>query len=93
MTANAEGRFPLTSVGFGNATFDTGVTPPVPSQAFYKPLGYPNQAQSAVITPGFKGLGLPSYLWSQLVNLLYKVDATIATELQCEAAIGGVCRF
>ena len=89
VTANAEGRFPLASVGFGKATFTAGV----PTQAFYKPLGYPNQAQSAIITPGFKGLGLPSYLWSQLVNLFYKVDATIATELQCEAAIGGVCRF
>lgn len=91
--SNAEGLFPLASVGFGKATFDIVASPPVPTQAYYEALGYPGQAQAAIITPGFKGIGLPSYLWSQLVNLFYKVDATIAAELQCEQAIGGVCRL
>jgi hypothetical protein len=36
-------------------------------------------------------MGLPSYLWYQLTNLLFKVDATMNSDLTCSDADGGHC--
>lgn len=91
ITANSDGLYDLESVGFGKMSF-TG-SPSVPSSGFFENLGYPNQAQAALIATNFKGMGLPSYLWYQMVNLLYKVDSTIASELFCDDNNGGKCRL
>ena len=44
-----------------------------------------------MIAPNFKGLGLPSQYWYQLVNLLYHSSAGIANDLTCQSRNGGVC--
>lgn len=92
LTANADGLFDLEYAGFGQATFDASV-PPVPTDAFFNELGYPNQTQAALIATNFKGIGLPYFLWYQLTNLLYKVDATFAADLICSDAVAGTCRL
>lgn len=46
-----------------------------------------------MIAPNFVGMGLPDYLWYQMTNLLYKVSQTIADDLICEAAPGGICKL
>jgi len=89
IAANANGLYDLENVGFGKMTFASSV----PSSGFYEELGYPNQAQAAQIATNFKGMGLPSYLWYQMVNLLYKVDATVASELFCDDNNGGRCKL
>lgn len=66
-------------------------TPPAPTQAYFNELGYPDQPQSALIATDFPGLGLPYYLWYQLANLLYKVDASFDLELNCHDQVGGIC--
>lgn len=91
ITANSDGLYDLENVGFGKMSF-TG-SPSVPLSGFFENLGYPNQAQAALIATNFKGMGLPSYLWYQMVNLLYKVDSTVASELFCDDNNGGKCRL
>lgn len=49
----------------------------LPSSAFFEELGYTNQSVSALIAPNMKGVGIPSFLWYQLVNLLYRTSDTI----------------
>lgn len=38
-------------------------------------------------------MGLPDFLWFQLTNLLFKVDATMNADLSCEAVRGGRCHL
>jgi len=64
-----------------------------PESAFFMGLGYENITYSAVIANNFWGFGLPDYLWKQVANLLYKVDATISADLTCEAMLGGTCKL
>lgn len=90
ITPNDFGLFDLTHVGFGQVTMDTS-TPPAPTQAYFNELGYPDQPQSALLATDFPGLGLPYYLWYQLANLLYKVDASFDLELNCHDQVGGIC--
>lgn len=90
LNPNTDYTFNLTSVGFGQTNFTTD-TPPLPSEGFYQSLGYPNQPQAAYIQYNAVGLGLPSFLWYQLTNLLYKVDTQIASDLTCDNSVGGAC--
>lgn len=78
-------------VKFGTVVADP--TTLLPSTGYMEGLGYTNQSQSAMIATDFIGLGLPDYLWYQLVNLFYKIDATFDTEMNCDDSIGGACRL
>jgi len=79
----------LEYMGFGKMTFDE--TTNVPTEAYFQGLGYVNDTYTIQVATNFLGLGLPDYLWKQMVNLLYKVDDTISSELTCLAENGGYC--
>jgi hypothetical protein len=85
--ANANGAYPLESVGFGKMTFAAGV----PATQYFESLGYTNVTQTAVIAPNFQGIGLPTYYWYQVVNLLYNIDTTVQEDLNCVNRVGGQC--
>jgi hypothetical protein len=86
-----DGAYPLDNVSFGAVTLDE--TTLAPSTGYMEELGYQNQTQSAIIATNFVGLGLPDYLWYQVVNLFYKIDSTFNTELTCDASAGGACKL
>jgi len=79
----------LEYMGFGKMTYDE--TTNVPTEAYFQGLGYANETYTIKAATNFLGLGLPDYLWKQMVNLLYKVDNTISSELTCLAENGGYC--
>ena len=83
----SDGSFPIGSIGFGVLNFTAGV----PDNGWFEQLGFTNESSSAMIAPNFKGLGLPSQYWYQLVNLLYHSSAGIANDLTCQSRNGGVC--
>jgi hypothetical protein len=87
---NDKGTYTLTSAGFGKVELNTDSQP---AKGYWQPIGYPNQRQAVDITTNFVGLGLPYYLWFQVTNLLYKVDATINNELTCDYSVGGMCKL
>lgn len=70
ITANVNGTYDLESVGFGVLAFTNGV----PQVGYFQELGYTNQSQAAKITPNIRGIGMPSFLWYQIVNLLYHTE-------------------
>jgi hypothetical protein len=69
------------------------MTNDAPSFAYYQSLGYPNQPEAAQVATNFIGMGLPDYLWYQMVNLLYKVDADVSDNLFCDNNNGGKCKL
>jgi len=87
LTPASNGSIGLSSVGFGVMNFSNGL----PSSAFFEELGYTNQSVSALIAPNMKGVGIPSFLWYQLVNLLYRTSANIIEDLTCTTGVDGIC--
>jgi hypothetical protein len=41
----------------------------------------------------FQGLGLPSYLWYEFVNLLLRTSSTMSETVVCSPTAGGKCVF
>lgn len=91
LSPDGEGAYTLVTVGFGKTTFD--VTGSFPQSGFYQPLGYPGTRPQAIIATNFVGLGLPSYLWYQVTNLLYKVDLNFDDNIICDNSVGGKCQL
>jgi hypothetical protein len=91
LTPDGEGAYQMVSVGFGKVQIDSQTA--LPTAGFWQPLGYPMQRQDAIIATNFKGLGLPYYLWFQVTNLLYKVDASFDSDLTCDYSVGGMCKL
>ena len=89
--ANYYGLYELYYVGFGKMSFEG--SPSVPADGFFEFLGYTHQAQAAQIATNFRGLGLPEYLWLQFVDLFYKVDANMNSELVCYQEVDGKCHL
>lgn len=88
VTPDGEGSYTLAAVGFGKVQVDgTGV----PTDGYWQPLGYPNIRADAILATNFVGLGLPSYIWYQVTNLLYKVDLNFDQNIVCDNNIGGLC--
>jgi len=46
-----------------------------------------------VIAPNFQGLGLPQYLWFQVINLLMNIEGFSSDELSCNPSVGELCTF
>lgn len=88
MTATAAGTYAFDSVGFGKMTFNPDGTP---DTEYFIELGYTNVTEAAIVAPNFRGIGLPTYLWKQVVNLLYHTSASALTEITCDATNGGIC--
>lgn len=63
-------------------TFTTDV-PPAPATGYFQQLGFTNVTQSAIIAANIRGLGLPKFLWFQMVNLLQQADATAQADMTC----------
>ena len=84
--ATPQNTYNLKSVGFGVLNFDQSTG--APSEGFFYSLGYTDVASTAKIVPNFKGLGLPTYYWYQVVNFLYH---TPVTGWNCTASNGGTC--
>lgn len=89
VTATTEGTYAFNSVGFGKMTFNA--TDSTPETEYFIELGYTNVTESAIVAPNFKGIGLPTYLWYQVVNLLYHTSASALSEITCDAVNGGMC--
>jgi hypothetical protein len=78
----------MESLGFGKLEFAAGV----PTLGFFEAIGFTEQIQSALIAPNFKGLGLPSTYWYQVVNLLVYGDfLTNQYDATCTPQNGGFC--
>jgi hypothetical protein len=90
LVPDEHGLYTFTSVGFGMVELDSGNNP---QKGYWQPIGYPNQRQDAIVATNFAGLGLPYYLWFQVTNLLYKVDATFNEDLTCDYSVGGMCKL
>jgi len=85
-----EGEFRNNKVfGFGKMTFNP--TDGTPDTEYFIELGYKNVTEAAIVAPNFRGIGLPTYLWKQVVNLLYHTSASALTEITCDATNGGIC--
>ena len=71
MTPDADGTYQIEYARFGyaNSSFTTGEGY-IPSEGYFTNIGYTNQSQSALIALDFIGLGLPDYLWYQVVNMM-----------------------
>jgi len=65
-------------VGFGLVKNTSGVL-----SSFYEPLGYEGYNYGAIIALNYNGIGLPVYLYNQVINLLYKTNSQIASALSC----------
>jgi len=60
-----------------------------PTQAYFQQLlSNSASAPQVLIQFNYPGLGLPSYMWQQLVNLIERVSGTT---LECNASLGGTC--
>ena len=60
-----------------------------PAQAYFQQLFSTSASPTQVLIQfNYPGLGLPSYMWQQLVNLLEKVSGGF---LECNASLGGTC--
>jgi hypothetical protein len=62
-----------------------------PDTEYFNALGYTNSTQSAVIAPNYQGIGLPAYLWYQVINQFYNVDPNVSNDLLCNPAVGALC--
>lgn len=52
--------------------------------AFYEPLGYSGYNQGVVIALNYQGLGLPYYLYNQVINLIYRTNELTYADLNCD---------
>jgi hypothetical protein len=64
-----DGGISLTGLGFGvfNPSGTSGTQ-------YYQSLDFTGVSTVAYISPSMLGLGLPDYLWNQVVNLLYQAN-------------------
>lgn len=46
-----------------------------------------------IVAYNYQGLGLPSILWNQFMNLVTRIDSSYNTEMTCSAEVGGHCVF
>jgi TM2 domain-containing membrane protein YozV len=65
-----DGGISLTGLGFGVFYPDSTGT----GFQYYKNLDFTGVSTVAYISPSMLGLGLPDYLWNQVVNLLYQAN-------------------
>lgn len=85
-TQNTDGKFSLTYVGFGVTHYNYLN---VPSSAYYQPpLIMPT---AVVFANNFRGLGLPSSYWYDLVSLMLKINTLVTEEMTCNSLDGGYC--
>jgi hypothetical protein len=60
---------------------------------YWLELGYSQSTLMCTIALNFQGLGLPWYEWHQVVTSLYKINANIANDLNCDSEAGGKCNL
>jgi len=72
ITPDAEGTYQIeyAKFGYANTTALTNGSGYIPTEGYFANIGYTNQSQSAVFALDFVGLGLPDYLWHQVVNMM-----------------------
>lgn len=87
LSVEVDGSIAIGSIGFGVMNFSNSL----PSSAFFEQLGYTNQSVSGLIAPNMQGVGIPSLLWFQMVNLLYRTDAAVESDMTCENLVDGIC--
>jgi len=45
----------------------------------------------AKFAPNIRGIGLPNFLWYQVVNMLYHTEQDVQDDLSCTFSIDGLC--
>lgn len=70
ITPSENGAYDFESVGFGVMNFTNGS----PQSAYFQQLGYTNQSLQAIFEPNMRGFGLPTFIWYQMVNLIYRSE-------------------
>lgn len=66
------------------------------TSAYFLQLGYDMSSLEVVIALNFPGLGLPWYEYQQFINLLYRINANITTDLTCDVTTTtatGICQL
>jgi len=92
ITPGADGSYEIeyAKFGYANATLTPGQGY-VPTEGYFASIGYTNQSQSALVALDFIGLGLPDYLWWQVVNMMRQANSVFAEDMTCDAQVGGIC--
>jgi len=63
------GGYTLSALGFG-AFYPSGSS----GTQYYENIDFQGVSTNAYISPSILGIGLPDYLWNQIVNLLYQAN-------------------
>ena len=79
------GAYALSKAGFGKYTQVSATS----YEGNYMPLGYEGYQNGAILAFNYQGLGLPVYMWDQVVELLTQINSEIKKELTC--APDGYC--